>query len=200
MNQVPPPSPPNDDMKLRRVIRVAIADREIGYRVGVRAALSSDRFEVVAEAGSLEELSETPHRADVLLVDEHLWLRRRLRELPYPSVAIIGRRPSVDVLRVAAAGGVYGYVDRATPSDRIPVIVEDLASVGSSIPPDLTRALLERLALPSRSNGRHTPTARQREVALLGGEGLTTKEIARSLGVSATTVRRHRSELRARGT
>lgn len=178
---------------------MAVADREPPFRAGVRAALSNERFRVVAEAATLSQLSELAEAraADVALVDERDSLPSEGGGAWSPRTAVFTRNPTVSGLRRALSKGVLGYVPRDVDPKRLPLIVDDIAAGITSVPPLISAALLiEAVGRPAASAG--ALTARQEQVRGLADDGLATAEIAAILGLSPVTVRRHLGDAQAK--
>jgi DNA-binding NarL/FixJ family response regulator len=171
----------------------------------LKAALG-DGFEVVAEVATLAEVEACLRRttADVLLLDaalsdgtglEALRLRHR------PATALVFTEPD-DAGAVCAAFrlGATGFLLRDMPAADLSRLVESAVSGDAVVAPALLRFLLRELCRNTEPVRRHDGrevhlTTREREVATLLRRRYTTDGIARELGISAITVRRHVSKL-----
>lgn len=181
------------------IITVAIADREPAFRAGVRAALPTERFQVVAEAATPSQLFELAEAraADVALVDERDSLPIAVGGGGSPQTGVFTRNPTVAGLRKALSEGALGYVARDVDPKRLPLIIDDIAAGITSVPSLISAALLiEAAGRPAASAG--ALTARQEQVRALADDGLATAEIAAILGLSPVTVRRHLSDAQAK--
>ncbi|WP_165825554.1 ATP-binding protein [Actinomycetospora cinnamomea] len=135
---------------------------------------------------------------DVLVVEhgllgDDLAVLDRLAALPAPPAVVLLAHDCPDErLRAAVAAGVKGCVD--PDADRL-VAVVTAAGRGETL---LADDQLNRLAAPPRAPG---ITPREHEVRGLVARGLTDRQIARTLAISAKTVEKHvGSLLRKTGT
>lgn len=117
------------------------------------------------------------------------------------TIAVLAPRVSVVALAVAedeatvvawAEAGVAGYV----PSDRtLSQVIESIhvvVSGGAACPPAAAAVLLKRVAMFADGHqALSNLTSRERQIASLIEDGLSNKEIARSLSISLPTVKNH---------
>jgi DNA-binding NarL/FixJ family response regulator len=104
----------------------------------------------------------------------------------------------------AVLAGAAGYLGRDTASERLPTILRAVLAGEVALPRRYSQHLLE--ALRRRDAGRTrlatrlgaSLTDREWEVLELLGEDVATGEIARRLGISGVTTRRHISSLVAK--
>jgi len=122
----------------------------------------------------------------------------RLATLPTPPAVVLLAEDCPDErLRAAVAAGVKGCVDPDAAAERL-VAVVTAAGRGETL---LADDQLNRLAAPTRASGAAGITPREREVRGLVARGLTDRQIARALDISAKTVEKHvGSLLRKTGT
>ncbi|GAA4777146.1 hypothetical protein GCM10023200_07440 [Actinomycetospora chlora] len=127
---------------------------------------------------------------DVLVVEHRLLgddlaVLERLAALPSPPAVVLLAEDCADErLRAAVAAGVKGCVD--PDSDRLVAVVA-AAGRGETL---LADDQLGRLAAPARPGDRAI-TPREQEVRRLVARGLTDRQIARALAISAKTVEKH---------
>ncbi|MHC1558558.1 LuxR C-terminal-related transcriptional regulator [Actinomycetospora sp. C-140] len=140
---------------------------------------------------------------DVLVVEhgllgEDLAVLDRLAALPAPPAVVLLAQDCPDErLRAAVAAGVKGCVDPDDEPARLAAVVA-AAGRGETL---LADDQLGRLAAPPRSSGGLAITPREHEVRGLVARGLTDRQIARALAISAKTVEKHvGSLLRKTGT
>ena len=178
-------------------IRVAIVDDHAIVRGGLEALLGTvDDIEIVgsasdgAEAVALVEAT----RPDVVLMD----LSMPVLDGVEPTRQICARVPGTRVVVHTSFGdqtrildaliaGAAGYLLKHTDPDQLLAGIRAAAAGGSPLDPQAARALLDaqqRAAPPQL-------TDREKEVLGLVCKGLANKQIARSLGISARTVKAH---------
>ena len=133
-----------------------------------------------------------------LLGDDLVAVLDRLADLPDPpAVVLLAQHCPDERLRAAVAAGVKGCVDPDTDTDRL-VAVVTAAGRGETL---LADDQLGRLAAPPRTGRATGITPREHQVRGLVARGLTDRQIARILAISAKTVEKHvGSLLRKTGT
>lgn len=179
----------------RQALRIGVADADAGFGERVRKLLRRRGAEVVVEAAGVPGLVAAAAGAelDVLLVDERLeWAGPAL---PAP-LAVVAATPTLDGLRAAVAAGATGYLARDADADELVRCLSDVAAGVVAVPAGMMAALILG-TVDARRPGRG-PTRRQEQVAALAANGLSTAQIAQTLGLTAAAVRRHRSERAAR--
>lgn len=166
-------------------MRLIIADDHPLFRMGLRAALEREGFEILAEAGDGEEA-----------------LRLGLGLRP-EGIILDVRMPKLDGIAVAKAlrtQGFGGLITLLTTFSE-PVLVQQAAQAGADaywskeLPPEAVaqRLHLLREGKEPRLRPPELPrlTAREQEVLGYLVQGLSTKEIAKQLGLSPETVKDH---------
>ena len=189
------------------VIRVLLADDHTLVRESLVGVLQADGdVEVVAQASDgLETVTKAiACRPDIVVTDismprlNGIEVVRRLHEaLPDTRVLVLTMHQEDEYVLQAVRAGASGYLVKDSAASELLVAVRSLRAGRGYFGPQAAKALAEQLQHPERQvedpYGRLTP--REREVFHLIAEGLTTKEIARKLDISAKTAENHRARV-----
>lgn len=180
-----------DDSK---AIKVLIVDDHPVVRLGLRTMLESEvNISVTGMAASAKEALEEVGKLqpDVVLMDlrmpemegsEAIAALRRI----YPNIRILvltNYEEDEYILRALQAGAM-GYLLKSTPQEEIVRAVEMVHANQRCVPPNIAKRLMDTIA-------RQELTQRELEVLKLVASGLTNKEIATRLFISAKTARNH---------
>ncbi|MFF1462953.1 response regulator [Streptomyces sp. NPDC058330] len=132
--------------------------------------------------------------------------RRIRKEHPRTQVVVLTTFADDDSLFTALQAGARGYLTKDARGEEIVQAIDAVMSGEAGLSPKVQRRLLERVtgseavpapcALPSELPDGLTP--REAEVLVLIAEGLSNREIARALHVSAATVKTHINNLFAK--
>ncbi len=119
---------------------------------------------------------------------------------PEVRVIIVSMYCSEEDVLQALRSGASGYLLKNSAPTEIALAIDAVMSGGVYLSPQVSKSVvdgyLDRVKINSQSSGTLSP--RQREVLSLVAQGLSTKEIARRLGISGKTVETHRTQLMAR--
>lgn len=183
-------------------MRVVLADDHILLRAGIAELLTNAGFEVVGQAGDVEELMpilRTTH-PDVVLLDirmppthtlEGLEAARSIRAEFGSEIGIVllsqyvETRYLSELLRDGAAGVGYLLKDRILRIDELADAIRRVADGGSAVDPEVIERLLSR---PSIAGPIARLTEREREVLAAMAEGRSNQSIATVLHISDKTV------------
>jgi DNA-binding NarL/FixJ family response regulator len=190
-------------------IRVFVVDDHPLVREGILRVLGANpRYLVVGQAGSAPEalvaLRET--LPDVALLD--LGLGRgsgldllgsiRAERLPIRCLVVTMHDGPLYAERALRAGAL-GFIGKDAPIAELYAALDHVARGDFSVPEGHAERLATTLA---RHDGNGDPLAqltdRETDVLRLLGQGLTTREIATTLGISPKTVETHRVALKAK--
>jgi DNA-binding NarL/FixJ family response regulator len=192
--------------------RLLLAEADAPTRAGLRMSLAAAGFEVVAEADEHGAAvnAALEQRPDVMLVAAELpgggieAAGSVAERLPGVKIVVLSDRPSGAQLVEAVLAGAAGYLGKAMSLERLPHAVRGVLDGEVALPRRHMLRLLEELrgrdmdrtVLASRTNA--ALTDREWQVLRLLGDGDSTGQIARRLGISDVTVRRHVSSLLAK--
>jgi DNA-binding NarL/FixJ family response regulator len=143
------------------------------------------------------------HEPNVVLIDialrDSLELVNEIHNGPRaPRIVVFAVSDSKDALLPYIEAGIAGYVARDGSLADVVATVESVGRGETIVSPKLAASLFQRLADQRRRREMRsaTPTGpdltlRERQILSLVEQGLTNKEIARSLGIELATVKNH---------
>jgi len=195
------------------VIRVLLVDDDALVRSGLRMMLAgADGLEVVGEAddGGGVLAAVDLHRPDVVLMDirmprvDGIEATRLLRAQPgAPAVIVLTTFDADELVLRALQAGAAGFLLKDTPPAEIVRGIELVHGGEGMLSPGVTRRLIALVAGDGDAGDRRARartqlaslSAREREVALGVGRGLSNAEIGAELHMSVATVKAHVSRL-----
>jgi DNA-binding NarL/FixJ family response regulator len=184
------------------MIRIAVVDDHPIVRQGLVSALDDENdFDVVGSAGDAGEALALVRRyqPDVMLLD--LELPDRNGVLAIPDLLEAGRDLKVLVFTAydtdervlrAIQAGAKGYLLKGATINELALAIRAVAAGESALAPRVAAKLVSAMRSP-RDGGQLT--ARERQVLNLISQGLASKQIALSLGISERTVKFHTTSL-----
>jgi DNA-binding NarL/FixJ family response regulator len=191
-------------------MRVLLVDDHTLVRAGLRSLLESlHEVEVVGEAGDGHEALRLAEalRPDVVLLDvgmpglNGLEVAGRLATSDTSiRVLILSMHTSEEYVLRALRAGCAGYLLKGSAVSELEMAVRAVARGEIYLSPAVSKRVVDDYV--SRTGGAADPldalTPRQREILQLAAEGHSSKEIARTLGLSPRTVEAHRAQLMER--
>jgi DNA-binding NarL/FixJ family response regulator len=174
--------------------------------MGLRLALEERGFEICGEAANARDavLVATEAKPDLCLLDIHMpgngigaAAAIRVR-VPETKVVMITVSRNDSDLFEALRAGACGYMLKDIEPDRLPDELHAALAGEAALPRGLVTKVIDEFRRRARRGW--VPIARRRELDLtsrewdvlqLMREGLTTREIAKRLFITTTTVRRH---------
>lgn len=187
-------------------ISVVIADDHAPTRELVAESLEAQGFSILANVGSAPEAIEAAveHQPQVCLIDLNMpgdglvAVRKITEQVPEASVVVFTVSRADEHLFEALTAGAMGYLVKDQDPDRLGEALRGVLAGEAALPKRMVTKLIGEFR--SRSRRRRLPLIGGRQIKLTEKEwevldglrdGLSTKEIAEQLGVSAVTVRSH---------
>jgi DNA-binding NarL/FixJ family response regulator len=188
--------------------RVLIADDHPLYCEALRAVVpqACPEAEIREAASQAEVLAAVTSDAafDLVLLDLNLpgaagvsCLSALRRVAPLTPVVVISAVDDARTMQAAILGGANAYVPKSAPRQVLINAIRAILAGGTYMPAEVVAALRE-----SHSQSREEPvpgrdelTLRQKRVLELLSQGLSNKQIARTLAISEITVKAHVSSI-----
>ena len=194
---------------------VVIADDHQLLRQALRRALEDAGFKVVSEASDGEEAVRLValDRPDVVVMDvtmpvlDGIEATRRIHAATGDTRVLVLTMHDEDALRVKALrAGAVGFLTKDCAMQEVVETVRRVADGDTVFSPEIAAAMMAEFPFNAErfTNG-HEPdvvesplTKREREILQLVADGHSTAEIARSLFISAKTVKNHLASIYAK--
>lgn len=190
------------------MIRLLIADDHTVLRECLVTSLrASGDCLVVGETGDGISAIELAHalQPDVAIIDISMprlngveVVRRLATELPRTRVLVLTMHEEDEYVVQVARAGARGYLVKNAATSELVEAIRTVAVGNVYFGPYATKVLVDQLQQPQPEDPYGELSAREREVLHLVVDGLTIKEIARRLGISAKTAENHRSRVLAK--
>ncbi len=186
-----------DDHEVVRQGLVSVLDRRPG-------------FQVVAEAGTVEEALEAARRfqPDLVIMDVRLpdgsgveACREIRSELPNTRVVMLTSYPDEEAVIAAIVAGASGYLLKQVRARDLVSALEAVGRGESLLDPAVTGKVLERMrriASADEPDELAALTQQERKILALVAEGKTNKEIAAEVFLSDKTVKNYVSSILAK--
>lgn len=179
-------------------MRVLLADDHQILRDGVRRGLESAGEEVVGEADNGEQALELVGKTlpDVVLMDLSMPVldgvsatRRITEEYPEVKVVVLTMHDDPPRTRAALEAGAIAYLSKGTSFADVLDTLRRVMAGEEVLSPQLAASMLE--AAGKHQNNEELLSDRQTEILQMIADGLTTKQVARELGITQKTVHNH---------
>ena len=191
-----------------RPLRLLVVDDHEVVRQGLVALIDRrEKFQVVAEAGSVEEALDAARRfqPDLVIMDVRLpdgsgieACREIRAELPATRVVMLTSYPDEEAVLSAIIAGASGYLLKQIRARDLVNALEAVGRGESLLDPAVTEKVLERVR--RIASGTYTDelaqlTAQEQKILQLVAEGKTNKEIASDVFLSDKTVKNYVSSI-----
>ena len=204
-----PKSPRADDKSApAKKLRLLVVDDHEVVRQGLAALLNRrDAFQVVAEAGTVEEALSAVERfaPDLVIMDVRLpdgsgieACRDIRAEHPDVRVVMLTSYPDEEAVLSAIVAGASGYLLKQVRARDLVNALEAVGRGESLLDPAVTEKVLERvrrIATSAYTDEFAQLTAQEQKILLLVAEGKTNKEIAAEVYLSDKTVKNYVSSI-----
>ena len=191
-----------------RQLRLLVVDDHEVVRQGLVALLARrDRFQVVAEAGTVEEALDATRRyqPDLVVMDVRLpdgsgieACREIRAEYPTTRVVMLTSYPDEEAVLSAIIAGASGYLLKQIRARDLVAALEAVGRGESLLDPAVTEKVLERvrrIASGTYQDELAQLTAQEQKILMLVAEGKTNKEIAAEVFLSDKTVKNYVSSI-----
>ena len=190
------------------ILRLLVVDDHEIVRQGLVALLDRrEGFQVVAEAGSVEEAIAQArlHHPDIVVMDVRLpdgsgveACREIRAERPETRVIMLTSFPDDEAVLSAIVAGASGYLLKQIRARDLVAALEAVGRGESLLDPAVTERVLERvrrMAAGEANDELSVLTAQEQKILLLVAEGKTNKEIAAEVFLSDKTVKNYVSSI-----
>jgi DNA-binding NarL/FixJ family response regulator len=186
---------------------ILLVDEQKMVREGLRCILENQpNFRVVGEAQDGRDAVRvaSEKKPDIVLIELHLPRLSGLEAIRYirkendaTRCIVVSTHGGQGQIKEALLAGATGYVPKSSPAKELVDAIESVRSGRPYLAPTVAEHVVK--AITSMQAGfpgdKADLTGREREVLQLITEGLSTKEIAKELGISVKTVQTHRANL-----
>jgi DNA-binding NarL/FixJ family response regulator len=187
--------------------RIVLADDHAILRAGIKVLIESKPgLRVVGEASNGQELldllPQTP--CDMVILDLNMPVMNGIEVLEYlqmhfPKIAalVLTTHKEKAFLKRSLAKGAKGYLLKDETHDKLLSAISDIRQGKRVISAEMTSLIVDDYATDLSSPlSAELLTPREKEILSYTANGLTSKEIAERLDISARTVEAHRANIR----
>ena len=184
-------------------IRIVLADDHPVVREGVRSLLEREGFVVMAEAADGVEAVAlaAKHRPDIVVLDFGMPKMNGLdagraiaTESPSTKTVLLTVHAEDPYVLGALKAGISGYVVKTQALEEVVSAIRAVHQGSTYLSPSIS-GIVVQVCLGKEDQTRELLTARERQVLQLVAQGMSTKEAARELGISARTAESHRNRI-----
>jgi len=185
--------------------KILIADDHSIIRAGIKKILEKEiDLQVIGEAGNAYDVLEFVNKndLDLLLLDINmpgangLGLLREVRKLkPQIKILVLSIYPEESFALSAFELGASGYLTKESTPELLIKAIQKIINGGKYLSEELGEKLASRINLQNSKSLHERLSTRETEVLLFIGEGKSTSEIAKKLGISSNTVATYRARI-----
>jgi NarL family two-component system response regulator LiaR len=191
-------------------IRILIVDDHGIVRQGLRTYLDLlDEIEIVGEAeNGVEAVAQVErHRPDVVLMDlvmpemDGIEATRQICAIsPATQVIVLTSFTEDEMVFPAIKAGAAGYLLKDVSPSHLASAIQAVHRGEAQLHPEVTKKLMSQFVSPAveATVAPHKLTARELEVLRLVAQGLSNRQVAQALTISAKTVKTHVSNILAK--
>jgi len=179
-------------------MRVLLADDHQILRDGIRRGLESAGEDVVGEADNGEEALELVrrHEPDVVIMDLSMPVldgvsatKRITAEFPDVKVVVLTMHDDPQRTRAALEAGATAYLTKGTSFADVLDTLRKVQAGEEVLSPQLAASMLS--VADDAPGAEDLLSERQTEILQMIADGLSTKQVARELGITQKTVHNH---------
>lgn len=179
-------------------MRVLLADDHQILRDGIRRGLESAGEDVVGEAENGEEAVELAATTlpDIVLMDLSMPVldgveatQRITEKFPDIKVVVLTMHDDTERTRAALQAGALAYLSKGTSFSDVLDTLRRVMAGEEVLSPQLAASMLE--AATPQNPADSLLSDRQTEILQMIADGLSTKQVARELGITQKTVHNH---------
>lgn len=185
-------------------IKIILSDDSILIRDACKALLtSSNCFEIVEECAGFHDTVNAVKKNIAHLVIIHVngdmqsWLDNFVSSHPANSrlkIILLSKHLHPVFVKNALRSGVHGFISHQTPGEEFIAAIKTVFGGKKYLCNNLVNEM-SKLLLGDEINGFNTLSQRELEIAELVKSGLSSKDIAEKIGISAKTVEVHRHNI-----
>ncbi len=188
-----------------REIRVLVVDDHAIVREGICSLLARRKdIQVVGQAADgRQAVAQVASLApDVVLMDISMPVMNGLeatvevrRNFPNVRILVLSQYESKEYVVPLLRAGAAGYISKRARANELVDAIRAVYYEGAFLQPNIARAVVEGVTNGSHAEPQPILTEREKQVVRLVADGLSSREIADELGLSAKTVDTHRANI-----